>query len=92
MILAKKRRLSQTDSSKSRKQSIPQAATTPVAVSDTRQRVVVNGDNLHASTTEEPSQREDNTSNVPPSIINSNDTSPHEAQQPAASCSGTDKD
>ena len=97
MILAKKRRLSQTDTGKSRKPMTQTGVvmTTPAMGSvDSRQDVVVNGDGAHTPmdvTNEDLSQTRDDAFSTGPPSVNTNDevTSPQESQQPVASCSGT---
>jgi len=99
VILDKKRRLSQTDSGKSRKPtSQPAAAVTAVVMPDSKQEIVVNGDIPHTPvdiTMEDSSHAKDDVSNAKPQsfVLHTNnmveeDTSPPESQHPAASCSG----
>ena len=96
VILAKKRRLSQTDSGKSRK-PVTQAmvVTMPATGSESRQEVVVNGDNDHTPTevaNDDLLQTKDDAFySRPPSVGSTNSsgteiTSPQEPDQP--SCSG----
>lgn len=99
VILAKKRRLSQTDIGKSRKPTaqapaVASVTPTPVMVSDARQDVVVNGDDgqVHMDlTTKEPSQPQDDASHTKhPAVANETAkevTSPQETHQPTASYS-----
>ena len=96
VILAKKRRLSQTDSGKLRKPATQaMVVTTPTTGSDSRQEVVVNGDDGHTPTevaNDDSSQTKDDAFySRPPSVGSSNSTSteitsPLESEQP--SCSG----
>lgn len=99
VILAKKRRLSQTDSGKSRKPTTQASmAVMPITVSDSRQEIIVNGNGIHTPTdvtVEDPSQTKDNVSNTkPPSVVSATDTndaatsSPEESHQMVATCSG----
>ena len=98
VILAKKRRLSQTDSGKSRKPTVQATvATVPIVISDSQQEVIVNGNGIHTPTevnSEDSSQITDDVSNTkPPSIVNTTGTrdemtSPEESHQMTASCSG----
>lgn len=96
VILAKKRRLSQTDTGKSRKPTVQAAvATTPVTTSDSRQEIVFNGNGIHVptdDTLEDSSRVVDCASNTrsPPvnNTIAAEVTSPQEIHQDAAaSCS-----
>ena len=97
VILAKKRRLSQTDSGKSRKPTTQTSVTTmPTTVSDSRQEIIVNGNGIHTPTyviVEDSSQTNDNVMNTKPPSVSATDatdavTSPEESYQMAASCSG----
>ena len=98
MILAKKRRLSQTDTGKSRKPTTQMGgimtSTSVTGSADSRQDVVINGDGAHTPTdvTNEDSTKDDAFNTDPP--VTTNDagnemTSPQESQQPDTSCSGT---
>ena len=96
MILAKKRRLSQTDTGKSRKPTTQTGVGTTTSVmgsTDSRHDVVVNGDGVHTPTDVDSTREDDAFITEPPSMT-INDTgnevaSPQESQQPATSCSGT---